>query len=410
MTALQSEAILARIADRSASRIELDLERLPTLLERLGRPHLRLPRVIHIAGTNGKGSTLAFLRAMLRHAGKRVQCFTSPYLLRVTEEIELADGEIADDRLAGLLTRVDEASDGIGPTSFEALAAAAFLAFAEDDADVLLMETAMGGRLDVTNVVPDPALTVITPIALDHQAFLGDTIAKIAGEKAGILKLGAPCVANPEHPDAVEVIERRAAELGIELDLLPPEADHDLPPLGLAGPHQQRNAALAVAAMRRFAPELLPDALAGLVEARWPARMQRLDRDDVEIWIDGGHNPHAARAMSAAIAALPPKPLVMIVGMLDNRPVGEFLSAFRSFEPLVIGVPLPGQPVYSVGRPMAPEVIAAAAHDLGLNALVAGSPAEALEQMPGAWEETRILVTGSLYLAGRAAEELSRSD
>ncbi|WP_417516418.1 bifunctional folylpolyglutamate synthase/dihydrofolate synthase [Minwuia sp.] len=413
MNASRCEALLADIDSRAARKIELDLERLPALLERLDRPHHHLPPVIHIAGTNGKGSTLAFLKAMLSHAGRRVQAFTSPYLQRVTEEVTLSGGEIEDAHLGRLLERVDDASDGIHPTSFEALTAAAFLAFREDDADVLLLETAMGGRLDVTNVVPSPALTIITPIAMDHMAFLGDTITAIATEKAGILKPGTPCVANPQHPDAVQVIRDRAASLGNVLRLAGEDfvVDPDngrfagnetfnLPALSLPGPHQWDNAALAVAAMEVFAPDLLPDAVAGLSRTEWPARMQRLTDKDREIWVDGGHNPHAAGAMAAAISAMPPKRLAMIVAMLDNRPLDEFLEPFRSLDPLVIGVPLPSRPVYAVGNPMTPQSIAAVAGKAGFRSSTAESVQQALDHLSGPTADARVLVTGSLYLAG----------
>lgn len=415
-----SEAILERIAGRAARTIELNLERLPAVLERLGQPHRRLPPVIHLAGTNGKGSTLAFLRAMLRCAGQRVQCFTSPYLLRLTEEVELSSGEISDTRLADLLTRVEDASEDIGLTAFEALAAAAFLAFAEDEADVLLLETAMGGRFDVTNVVPATRVSVITPIAMDHMAFLGGSIAEIAGHKAGILKSGTVCVANPEHPDAIAVVREQAKKLGVPLRMLGEDfrlegepmrfrgrSEFDVPALSLPGPHQRDNAALALAALEAFDPSLLPEAAAALASAQWAARMQLVPGADPEIWVDGGHNPHAATAMAEALAELPPRELVLVVAMLDTRPLEPFLEAFRRMEPFVIGVPLPGKPVYSPGKGMTPERIAATAREMGFDALVAASAAEALEMMPGDGGETRVLITGSLYLAGRAARDLS---
>lgn len=417
MSAAESEAILVRIAGGAAHTIELDLERLPALLERLGQPHLKLPKVIHLAGTNGKGSTLAFLRAMLRRAGQRVQCFTSPHLLRLTEEIELVDGEISDRHLAALLRRVEDMSDGIAPTSYEALAAAAFLAFSEEAADFLLLETAMGGRLDVTNVIPDPAVTVITPVAMDHMAFLGDTIAAIAAEKSGILKSGAPCVANPQHPDAIRVVSARAASLGIPLRILDRDfvldqsrqrflgkSDIKIPALGLAGKHQYDNAATALAALEEAAPELMRDAVPGLADAEWPCRLQCLQVGQTEIWCDGGHNPHAARALASAIGDMPGKDLVLVLAMLNNRPIDQFLRAFEAFNPLVIGVPLPGKPVYAVGEGFHPEQIAHAARSLGLEALVAASAGQALASLPRS-DDIRVLITGSLYLAGRAAEE-----
>lgn len=418
MSAGRSEAILQRIAEGAPHTIELDLERLPALLARLGQPHLKLPPVVHFAGTNGKGSTLAFLRSMLCHAGKRVHCFTSPHLLRLTEEIELADGEVSDDRLADLLLRVESMSDGIAPTAYEALAAAAFLAFSEQQADYVLLETAMGGRLDVTNVVPDPAVTVITPVAMDHMAFLGDTITAIAGEKAGILKRGSPCVANPQHPDAVRVVTEKALELGVSLRLLGQDfridgesgyrgrADIALPSLGLPGGHQYDNAALAMAALEELAPDLMLKGMPGLADARWPCRLQKLRSGGPEVWCDGGHNPHAAAALAKALSGMPQRELVLIVAMLNNRPLDEYLTAFLPLNPTVIGVPLPGKPVYAVGEGYPPDEIAATARRLGLNSLVAPSASEAIALLPSS-EETRVLITGSLYLAGRAAEQIS---
>lgn len=412
----ESEIILTRFAARSAHRIELDLERMPVLLQRLGRPLQRLAPVVHIAGTNGKGSTLAFLAAMLEAAGKRVQRFTSPYLVRVTEEVRLVHGEIADDHLAALLRRVEDASEDLGITAFEALAAAAFLAFAEEDADFLLLETGMGGRLDVTNVVPHPALTLITPIAMDHMAFLGRTITAIATEKAGILKPGTPCIADPEHPDAVAVVTQRARDLavslrlaGIDFNVVPATRTYsgaqtfDLPESGLKGPHQMRNTALAVAAMEALLPDSLPAVLSGLAEVHWPARMQLLTDRDQEVWVDGGHNVHAATAMAEALEALPPKPLVLIVGMLDNRPLDPFLHKFAALEPLVIGVPIDQRPVYAVGESMTPELIAARARQLGFSAIHAANAEDALATLAERQPEARVLVTGSLYLAGRLA-------
>jgi len=419
VSAPESDAVLKRIADGAAHTIELDLERLPALLARLGQPHLRLPPVIHIAGTNGKGSTLAFMRVMFEQTGKRVQSFTSPHLLRVTEEIELSSGEIADDHLAALLKRVEDAAEGIAPTAYEALAAAAFLAFSEDGvADILLLETAMGGRMDVTNVVPKPALTVITPVAMDHMAFLGNTIRAIATEKAGILKPGVPCVANPQHPDAIAVVAERAAELGVPLKLLGRDFNVDpvpwawrgietcpLPALALQGAHQVENAALAIAAVEQVASEKLKAALPGLTNARWPVRMERIRADMPEVWVDGGHNPHAAAAIAAALSEMPERELVLILAMLDNRPIDQYLAALDGLAPMVIAVPLPGKPVYAVGEGMAPERIVAAARELGLDALSAGSVEEAMSRIPASGQ-TRVLIAGSLYLAGRAAEQL----
>ncbi len=412
-----SEAILARFAARSARKVELDLERLPVLLQRLGQPLDRLAPVVHIAGTNGKGSTLAFLASMLKATGKRVQRFTSPYLKSVTEEVVLVDGEIGDAALAALLLRVEDASDGLAVTAFEALAAAAFLAFSEEEADFLLLETGMGGRMDVTNVVPKPALTMISPIDFDHMALLGNTIVEIAGEKAGILKPRVTCVADPDHPQAVEVVRARAAELDIELRLAGEDFTFDaetahyqgntsvvLPRPSLDGLHQWRNAALATAAFEALLPLELPQALDGIRTAVWPARMQRMDVDGQEIWADGGHNRHAATAMVETLATLPAKPLCLVVGVLDTRPLAHFLKPFLRFDPMVIGVPLRSQPVYALGDPMSPQRIVQIASEQGFRASTAESTEAALAMLGEQQPEARILVTGSLYLAGRVGE------
>ncbi|MFV0361303.1 bifunctional folylpolyglutamate synthase/dihydrofolate synthase, partial [Tropicimonas sp.] len=319
--------------------IDLSLGRTLRLLEALGRPQDRLPPVIHIAGTNGKGSTLAMLRAGLAAAGMRVHAYTSPHLVRFHERIVLAGEEIGEEPLCDALSRTLDRNGGAPVTFFEATTCAAFDAFARVPADILLLEVGMGGRMDTTNVVDHPALTVITPVALDHQAFLGSTVAGIAGEKAGILKRGVPCIVGRQDDEATEVIEARAAALGVPLLAC---GQHwqvweergrlvfqdergllDLPLPSLSGPHQIDNAGMALAALRHLGHgETACEA--SVTSARWPARMQRLrhgplaeSAPDAELWLDGGHNAHAARAIAATLTGLPTRPTHLVFALLN---------------------------------------------------------------------------------------------
>lgn len=422
MTTPATDAVLARLAGLADRLIELDLERMPALLERLGAPHRRLPPVVQIVGTNGKGSVGAFLRQILTAAGLRVQAYTSPYLVRPTEQVTLRAGEIADAAYAEALARVEDANDGGPLTLFEAMTAAAFVAFAEDPADILLLEAGMGGRRDATNVVERPVATVVTLIALDHTAWLGDTIAAIAAEKAGVIRPGVPVVARPGEPQAEEVVAARCRALGAPLHLAGRDWSVDpasrsyrgqrslvLPPPALAGPHQLWNAAQALAVIEVLAGFAVDDAavVRGVESAVWPARLQRLDHGETEVWVDGGHNAHAAAALAEALQAMPAKPLVLILGMMGGRPVASFLEAFRPFAPLVVAVPIGHQPVYTPGAPLAPDAIVAAASGLGLEAVAAASLDEAFFLAATKKPAARILVTGSLYLAG---DMLRRAD
>src|SRR5690606_9871565 len=286
-----SDLVLARLMSLHPKIIDLSLGRVERLLAALGHPELALPPVIHVAGTNGKGSTIAMIRAGLESGGSRVHVYTSPHLARFHERIRLAGELIAEDRLIDLLERCEEANGGEPITYFEITTCAAFLAFAEEPADALLLEVGLGGRLDATNVVPEPRLSVITPISVDHQQYLGDTLAEIAGEKAGILRRGVPCVVGPQEDEALAAIEARAEALGAPLLLAGRDwtvwEEHgrvafqdeggllDLPPPALLGAHQVTNAGMAVAALRALGAG---DAAcqAALRDAVWPARMQRL--------------------------------------------------------------------------------------------------------------------------------------
>ncbi len=437
-TAAQSriQEILDGFAARSLQEIILGLDRITQALERLGNPHHKLPPVIHIAGTNGKGSSVAYLRAMLSAAGLKVHTFTSPHLVRFNERIVLAGEEISDDRLADVLGRCEAAAGDLPLSYFEAVTAAAFLAFAEAPGDVVILETGLGGRLDSTNVVDRPRACLITPIGLDHQKFLGDTLEQIAGEKAGILKPNAAFVTGAQRGEAMEVLRSRALAVGAkpfiygedwtarqENGRLVYEDENGLFDLSLprlVGNHQIDNAATAVATL--VASGLAPDQKhlsAGIENAFWPARMQRLTEgplvelasrhagEPAELWLDGGHNPHAARALARTLADLDeraPKPVILISGMLNTKDAGGF---FEPFADLV-------STVFTVDAPT-PNTIPAA--DLAITAQNAGLPAEAqpslAEAISQALLETgrsgegmpRILICGSLYLAGEVLKE-----
>jgi dihydrofolate synthase/folylpolyglutamate synthase len=413
--------------------IDLSLERIATLHERLGAPHRRLPPVIHVAGTNGKGSTVAFLRAMLEAAGRRVHTYTSPHLVAFNERIRLArepgvSSDIREDELVDVLTRVIEANAGDPMTFFEMTTAAAFLAFAETPADVVLLEVGLGGRLDATNLVARPAISVITPISLDHTELLAPTEPEIAIEKAGIIKPDVPVVVGPQSAEVTEVLEGIAAQRGAQLYLWGRDFDAyeqngrlvyqdenrvlDTRLPELLGRHQLANAGVAIAALiHATLPEALPeDALdRGLATARWPARMSRLNAgalskitgEATEIWLDGGHNPSAGAALAQYLAELEdraPKPTFLIVGMMKRKDVEGFIKPFQDLAREVIAVPIIGHEdgALAVGE------LADRISEAGLPVCEATGVLDALRQIiavePG---EKRILICGSLYLAGR---------
>jgi dihydrofolate synthase/folylpolyglutamate synthase len=413
--------------------IDLSLERIATLLERLGAPHRRLPPVIHVAGTNGKGSTVAFLRAMLEAAGRRVHTYTSPHLVAFNERIRLArepgvSSDIREDELVDVLTRVIEANAGDPMTFFEMTTAAAFLAFAETPADVVLLEVGLGGRLDATNLVARPAVSVITPISLDHTELLAPTEPEIAVEKAGIIKPDVPVVVGPQAAEVTEVLEGIAAQRGAQLYLWGSDFDAyeqngrlvyqdetrvlDTRLPELLGRHQIVNAGVAIAALiHATLPEAVPeDALdRGLATARWPARMSRLNAgalskitgEATEIWLDGGHNPSAGTALAQYLAELEDraqKPTFLIVGMMKRKDVEGFIKPFQDLAREVIAVPIIGHEdgALAVGE------LADRISEAGLPVCEATGVLDAMRQIiavePG---EKRILICGSLYLAGR---------
>ena len=422
MSARTSADLLTAMMALHPNEIDLSLDRTWRLLEALGRPQDRLPQVVHIAGTNGKGSTLAMIRAGLEAAGRRVHVYTSPHLVRFHERIHLAGQEISEPALCDLLARTLAANAGEAVTFFEATTCAAFLGFAEVPADVLLLEVGLGGRMDTTNVVTTPRLTVITPVALDHMEFLGETLAEIAGEKAGILKRGVPCVVGRQEDAAMEVIEARAARLNVPL-LARGQHWHvwqergrlvfqdetgllDLPLPALPGPHQIENAGAALAALRALGHD--EAACEGAMRnVRWPARMQRLTRGplreaapDAELWLDGGHNPHAAQAIAATLAGLPPRPTHLVFALLDNRSPADFLAPLLPHLAGLRAVSIPGEP-----KSTAPEVLAARARALGIQAEVAPDVPAAVAEIAGREPKARILICGSLYQAGGVLRE-----
>ena len=404
--------------------IDLTLDRVWRLLAALGHPERDLPPVIHIAGTNGKGSTQAMIRAGLEAEGKRVHAYTSPHLARFHERIRLAGTLISEDALTAVLDECYAANDGGNITYFEITTCAALLAFARTPADYTLLEVGLGGRLDATNVVERPALTVITPVSLDHQQYLGETLPEIAGEKAGIIKRGVPCVVGPQEDDGLAVIEARAARLGAPLLAygqhwhVGTEAGRmvyqdetgllDLPLPNLPGAHQVMNAGAALAALRHLG--IGPEACeAAVTRAEWPARMQRLKHGPLvaaaggsELWLDGGHNPAAGVALADHLASLPKRPTHLVCGMLNTKDIAGYLAPLAAVTDSLTAVSIPGE-----ANTLPAETTAAAARAVGLPATEAASVAEAIAAITARHPEGRILICGSLYLAGTILRENS---
>ena len=360
---------LARLEALHPKKIDLGLPRIERVLKKLGSPHEALPPTVHIAGTNGKGSTIAFLRAMAEAQGLQVHVYTSPHLVSFRERIVLAGEMVSEDDLLGALARVETANDGKPLSYFEATTAAAFLLFHEHAADLLILETGLGGLYDATNVISSPAAAAITPIDYDHAEFLGRDLAGIAREKAGIFKAYAPAFSARQSKLVTSVLSAEAAKLRVPLKFCgehfqchaeqgrliyeDDDALLDLPLPALRGAHQIGNAGLAIALAR----SLLIDERAiskGLGSAAWPARLQPLTSgpladiaqcENAELWLDGGHNPHAAKALAEAIAGLEanaPRPLVLIMGILANKDAPGFLDAFAGLAQTLIAVPYRG--------------------------------------------------------------------
>jgi dihydrofolate synthase/folylpolyglutamate synthase len=416
-----SDAVLDRLMRLHPKVIDLVLDRVHRLLAVLDHPEERLPPVIHVAGTNGKGSTLAMIRGGLEAAGDVCHAYTSPHLARFHERIRVAGDLIGEDALADLLAECEATNGGAAITYFEITTCAALLAFARTRADWTLLEVGLGGRLDATNVIAAPALTLITPVDMDHQSFLGDTLPEIAGEKAGILKPGVPCIVGPQHEAALEVIEYRAARLGAPLQV---HGQHwhvheergrlifedetglmDLPPPRLIGRHQVENAGIAVAALRALGRD--GGAAAAMRDADWPARLQRLRSGPLvdaaapaELWLDGGHNPAAGAALAEALGRLPQRPLHLVCGMLNTKDVAGYLRPLAPMTARLHAVAVPGE---AATLPSA-ETCAAAGR-AGIDAVEAPSVAAAVTAIVARDPGARILICGSLYLAGHVLRE-----
>src|SRR5471030_1314109 len=421
------DPILERVMRLHPRLIDLGLERIERLLAALGSPEKKLPPIVHVAGTNGKGSLVAYLRAMAEAAGYRVHVYTSPHLVRFNERIRVAGKLIEDDELDVILTECEEVNDGKPITFFEITTVAAFLAFARTPADLAVIEVGMGGRLDTTNVVT-PVLSAITPIGYDHTGFLGDTLEGIAGEKAGILKHAVPAVIGRQREISTQVIQAQAAKLaaplfrmGREWQVTPTERGFrydsdllglDLPAPALAGAHQIDNAATAVACIERLRAARFDIGdraiVKGLATVDWPARLQKLTRGPLvealppgsELWLDGGHNEYCGLAlarMASDLAREPaPLPLYLVFGMLTTKDASGFLRPLARHARGARAVPFPeGHSAYT------PEEASARAADVGLDCVPANDIGAALEDLLATQPAPmRILICGSLYLAG----------
>ena len=442
---MSSALLLKRLKQLHPKVIDLSLTRVENLLARLGHPERRLPPIIHIAGTNGKGSLVASLRAIFQAAGYRCHVYISPHLVDFAERITLAGQTISDDQLAHYLERAEQANLGENITFFEITTVAAFLAFAEHPADVLLLEVGLGGRLDATNVITNPTMTAITPISLDHQHYLGGSLAEIATEKAGILKPGVPAVIGAQPPEVLEVIQSRAAAINAPLlvagrDWLvdevkdhaqqpqfgkntaklrlrdfsaQPQSDLIFPPPNLFGKHQYMNAATALMVARRLRgqfPRLDDAALAqGITNVHWPARMQPLHGTALaqilapdlaagdEVWLDGGHNAGAGEALVESLSGWSDKEFMLIFGMLETKDPSGFLRPLARFVSEIHTITIPNEPLS-----LSAEHVANLARDLGMRAATAPSVKSAIASILQRPDRgiSRILICGSLYLAG----------
>ncbi|MGR3563564.1 MAG: bifunctional folylpolyglutamate synthase/dihydrofolate synthase [Heliomarina sp.] len=422
MTTAGSDVILQRMMALHPKIIDLTLDRVWRLLDALGNPERSLPPVIHVAGTNGKGSTLAMIRAGIEGAGQSAHVYTSPHLARFHERIRLAGDLISEEELTKVLDECYRANGDGAITYFEITTCAALLAFARTPADYTLLEVGLGGRLDATNVIEKPALCVITPVSVDHQQFLGETLEEIAFEKAGILKRGVTCVVGPQEDAALEVIERQAARVGAPL-LVHGQHWHvqeergrlvytddtglrDLSLPNLPGAHQIDNAGAALAALRYLE---LGDAAyeAAVTRAEWPARMQRLSKGPLadqapaaELWLDGGHNPAAGIALARVLASLPKRPTHLICGMLNTKDITGYLRPLAAEVESLTAISIPGE-----ANTLPAEQTAQAATDAGISASCAESVEAALASILDREPHARVLICGSLYLAGAVLRE-----
>ena len=418
----RTDAILTRLLALHPKLIDLHLERELELLQRLGNPHRKLPPVIHVAGTNGKGSTVAYLRAFLEAAGKRVHVYTSPQLVHFNERIRLAGTLVSNRQLNEALETCERINAGRPITYFEITTAAAFLLFSEVPADYLLLEVGLGGRFDATNVVDDPLGTVITPVSIDHVEYLGNTVARIAYEKAGILKRGSPAVIGLQTDEGLAAIKAEATRLGVVPQVARRDFDGyrqngrmvfmdengllDLPLPRLAGPYQIDNAALAIAATRHFGlPVTEAEIATGLGTVCWPARFMPLKgrlaallAPGKELWLDGGHNEAGGAALAEALRDLDrrrPMPLVLVMGTFANKDAGAYLAHFGNQPAMIYTVPIPGDRAAWPARGLADL-----ARSRGFSAAPKRSVEGALRAAAEAHPEARVVICGSLHLAG----------
>ncbi len=432
-----SDAILTRLLSLHPKIIDLSLDRMTAILARLGNPERHMPPVIHVAGTNGKGSTVAYLRHIMAAAGLSGHAYTSPHLVKFHERIRVAGALISESDLSWLLEECETANAGEPITFFEITTAAAFLAFSRTPAEYLILEVGLGGRLDATNVIDRPAVSIITTIDYDHQQYLGDTLSLIAHEKAGILKRHCPAIVGVQPDEARDEIERVAARVQAPLAIAGQDwqayEQHgrlvfqdengllDLPLPQLRGRHQIDNAGNAIAAIRQLSDPRISDAhiAEGLKATTWPARMQRLGPGalspllppETELWLDGGHNPSAGRALAQAFSELNDKhsrPLVLVWGMLNTKDIGSFISCFAGIAARAVTLTIPDE-----ANAVDAEVLAVAARRHGVSAETATGLEPALKQAGMMGPAPRILICGSLYLAGRVLaahgnEEMSR--
>ena len=417
-----SDVILDRMMALHPKIIDLTLDRVWRLLAVLDNPQDSLPPVIHIAGTNGKGSTQAMIRAGLEADGAAVHAYTSPHLARFHERIRLAGTLISEQALTDVLDRCYVANGADAITYFEITTVAGLLAFAQTPADYTLLEVGLGGRLDATNVVANPAITIITPVDLDHQQFLGDTLGAIAGEKAGIIKRGVPCVVGPQHDESMDVIERHAARVGAPLLAYGQHwhvgTEHgrlvyqdergllDLPLPNLPGSHQVMNAGAAIAALRQLGKDEAA-CEAAVTQAYWPARMEKLTAGPLvdlaapaELWLDGGHNPAAGRALAQTLRDLPDRPTHLICGMLNTKDIGGYLGPLAAVSETLTAVSIPGE-----ANTIPAEKTAEYARQAGMTADVALHVQAAINAITDKDPHARILICGSLYLAGHVMRE-----
>ena len=441
---LRADRALERLALLHPKLIDLGLGRTLRLLEKLGNPHHGLAPTIHVAGTNAKGSVIALMRAMAENAGLCVNTYVSPHLCRFNERIRIGGKLIDDGRLAALLEEVERVNAGEQITYFEITTAAAFLAFARAPGDLLLLETGLGGEFDSTNVIDRPAACVITPVARDHEHFLGSEIAGIARAKAGIIKRDVPCVSAAQETEVAAVLDAtatanntRIAALGRDIHFTETQDGglvvgqgvdaQPFSPPGLAGAHQLANAALAYAALRTAMPHLPGAELAaGARNASWPGRLERLPKGNLtkrhprhEIWLDGAHNAHGARALALAVSQIRPGKWHFVCGALNTRPADEFLAHIAPIAASITCVAIPGQEASLDAERLqieAMELFANAAVAPGIEAALvhiadaASMPPAAGQALSGQAESARgdhgapVMICGSLYLAGHVLE------